>query len=183
VAAGPPDSEWAELRWGFRQVVVNLAPNVWSMTLAKKGSGQPRPRVVRRDRKQVAPIPPPFNEVLARFNAGEFRACVEPLEVLFFADRNTFYQGLLHLVVALLQLKLGMIRGPRIRLASAAELLAPYTPWHRGVEVRGLLAFIRACQERLPEGVVQVTPADVEPLGLPDYRLELTGRPGKEPGR
>jgi uncharacterized protein len=136
--------------------------------------------VVRRDRKRVAALPPPFEEVVARFNAGEFRACVEPLEALFFADRNTFYQGLLHLVVALLQLKLGMIRGPRIRLTSAASLLARYAPWHRGVDVAGLLTFIQACRERLPAGVVQVTPSEVNALGLPGYRLEVTARVEKE---
>ena len=102
---------------------------------------------------------------------------MEPLEVLFFADRNTFYQGLLHLVVALLQTRLGMVRGPRIRFASAGELLTPYAPWHRGIDVSGLLAFIQACRERLPEGVVQVAPAEVDALGLPPYRLELTQRP------
>ena len=103
---------------------------------------RPRARPPRRDRKRVAPIPPPFDEVITRFNQGEYRACVDPLELLFFADRNTFYQGLLHLVVALLQTRLGMVRQPRRRFASAAELLSPYAPWHRGVDVAGLLAFI-----------------------------------------
>jgi hypothetical protein len=158
-------------------------PNYCLMRQAKKSSRAAPLPAVRRDRKRVAAIPPPFDEVVARFNAGEFRACVEPLEVLFFADRNTFYQGLLHLVVALLQLKLGMVRGPRMRLASAAELLAPYSPWHRGVDVAGLLASIQAGRERLPEGVVQVTPGEVKALGLPGYRLVLTVRAGKEPGR
>src|SRR5947209_4675865 len=94
----------------------------------------------------------PCRQVRPRLHidAHEFRACVEPLEALFFADRNSFYQGLLHLVVALLQLQRGMIRGPRIRLASAAALLAPYAPWHRGVDVAGLLASIQACEARLP---------------------------------
>jgi hypothetical protein len=114
---------------------------------------------------------------MSHFNRGEYRACVEPLEVLFFADRNTFYQGLLHLVVALLQTRLGMIRGPRIRFASAAALLRPYAPWHRGLDVSGLLAFIQECLARLPEGVVQFTPAEVETPALPVFRLELTGRP------
>jgi len=104
------------------------------------------------------------------------------LELLFFADRNTFYQGLLHLVVALLQTRLGMVRGPRTRLASAVELLAPYAPWHRGVDVAGLLAFIQACRERLPAGVVELTPAEVEALGLPAWRMELRARPGQGEG-
>src|SRR5205085_12101349 len=105
-------------------------------------------------------------------------ACVEPLEVLFFADRNTFYQGLLHLVVALLQTRRGMVRGPRIRLASAAMLLEPYAPWHRGVDVSGLLSFIHTCLAQLPEDIVEMTPDEVEALQLPVHRLELTQRSG-----
>jgi hypothetical protein len=147
------------------------------MILPKGARRALRVPVVPRDRKRVAPLPPPFDDVVARFNAGEFRECMDPLEVLYFADRNTFYQGLLHLVVALLQLNRGMIRGPRIRLASAAALLAPYAPWHRGIDTAGLLGFIQACRERLPEGVVEMTPAEVEALGLPDYRLQVVGRP------
>lgn len=142
-----------------------------------------KPAAPHRDRKRVVPIPPPFDEVVARFNAGEFRACVEPLEILFFADRNTFYQGLLHLVVALLQTRRGMVRGPRLRFASASGLLAPYAPWHRGVDVGGLLDLIRACLERLPEGVVELGAAEVEALGLPLPRLEITSRPPGGAGR
>jgi predicted metal-dependent hydrolase len=136
----------------------------------------PRPPDPRRDRKRVAPLPPLFAAVVERFNGGEYRACVEPLEELFFADRNTFYQGLLHLTVALLQLRLGMVRGPRIRLASAAELLGPYAPWHRGVDVAALLQEIEACQARLPPEVVQLSAAEIEQLGLTMPRLSLSPR-------
>jgi hypothetical protein len=128
------------------------------------------------DRKRVAPVPPPFDTVIERFNAGDYRACIEPLEVLFFADRNTFYQGLLHLTVALLQARLGMVRGPHIRLASAAALLAPYAPWHRGVEVSSLLGQIEAYRALLPEGVVQMPPEERERLQLPLPLLVLTPR-------
>lgn len=123
-------------------------------------------------------IPPPFDEVIALFNRGEYRACVEPLEILFFADRNTFYQGLLHLVVALLQTRLGMVRGPRLRFASAAELLRPYAPRHRGVDVSGLLSCIDLCLQRLPEGVIQSSAAEIEALELPVPRLTITGAGG-----
>jgi hypothetical protein len=70
-----------------------------------------------------------------------------------------------------------MVRGPRRRLASAAALLAPYAPWHRGVDVAGLLALIEGCLERLPANVVQMSPAEVAALGLPSHRLELTPDP------
>ena len=165
----------------FQQGATFPVSNLSPMTPLERHT-RPRTRPPRRDRKRVAPIPPPFDEVITRFNQGEYRACVDPLELLFFADRNTFYQGLLHPVVALLQTRLGMVRGPRTRLASAAELLAPYAPWHRGVDVAGLLAFIQACRERLPVGVVELTPAEVEALGLPAWRMELTARPGQGEG-
>jgi len=112
--------------------------------------------------------------VVAHFNGGEYRACVEPLEVLFFSDRNTFYQGLLHLVVALLQTRLGMIRGPRLRFASAAELLQPYAPWHRGLDVSGLLSLIDLYLQRLPEGVVRLPTEELEALDLPVPRMTLS---------
>jgi hypothetical protein len=114
--------------------------------------------------------------VIARFNTAEYRTCVEPLEALYFADRNTFYQGLLHLVVALLQLQRGMVRGPRIRLSSAAELLTPYAPWHRGLDVEGLLGLIEKSLDRLPDGIVEMATQEMEALELPVFRLELSVR-------
>jgi hypothetical protein len=130
------------------------------------------------DQARSAPLPQRFDQVMALFNAGEFRACVDPLEELFFADRNTFYQGLLHLVVALLQTRLGLVRGPRIRFGSATELLAPYTPWHRGIDVEALLEFIHACRRQLPEGVIQIPADEAATLALPTYRLHLVEPPG-----
>jgi hypothetical protein len=46
------------------------------------------------------------------------------------------------------------------------------------VDVSGTLRFIQACLARLPIGVVQVTPDEIDALQLPVHRLELTERPG-----
>jgi predicted metal-dependent hydrolase len=159
-----------------RQVVAIRTPNQKLMSSRDPVRIPDRPPNPRRDRKRTAPIPPPFDEVMERFNAGQYRACVELLEELFFADRNTFFQGLLHLVVALLQIRLGMVRGPRIRLASAAELLSPYAPWHRGVDVESLLRAIEACRRRLPEAIVQIPIEEMESLMLPMPQLTLVPR-------
>jgi len=88
-----------------------------------------------------------------RFNAGDYRGCVEPIEALYFARRNTFHQGLLQYVVALLQLKLGLVRTPRRLLGQALELWKPYPAWQEGVDLALLAAHARDLLAVLPEGV------------------------------
>ena len=102
-------------------------------------------------------------------------ACVEPLEVLFFGDRNTFYQGLLHLVVALLQTRLGMVRGPRIRLAMTRGDLERIERLVEGRSSSG--AFYLGSQTALLDGLAAIGARDrveaaVEPLLKPATYLE-----------
>lgn len=106
--------------------------------------------------------PEELAQVRAAFNAGEYRACVEPIEALFFARRNTFHQGLLQYVVALLQLRLGLVRTPRSLLRQALDLWRPYPDWQEGVPLSELRAHARALLERLPEGVHSAPPNEVE---------------------
>lgn len=101
---------------------------------------------------------PEFVDVVARFNAGEYRGCVEPLETLFFADRNTFHQGLLQYVVALHQLRMGLVRSPRRLLRQVLELLSPYPEWQEGVDLTALREHAAAQLAALPQGVVEATP-------------------------
>ncbi len=89
-----------------------------------------------------------FLEFVAHFNQGEYRACVEPLEELWFAQRDDFHKGLIRLVVGLNQMKLGLETGPAFLLRTARELLAPYGPRSHGLDLAALDAFI-ARQEGL----------------------------------
>jgi len=79
---------------------------------------------------------PDLNAARERFAAGDYRGCVEPLEALFFARRNTLHQGLIQYVVALHQLGLGM--APRRLLRGALDLWTPYPDRQEGVPLSAL---------------------------------------------
>lgn len=92
--------------------------------------------------------PAAYRAFVEHFNRGAYRACVEPLEELWFADRNDFYKALIRLVVGLNQIELGLESGPRFLLSTARELLGPYAPCHAGLDIAALDRFI-AEQEAL----------------------------------
>ncbi len=139
----------------------------------KAGPGKPAPaappvvEVLPPTDPAAFVAPPELIEVGARFAAGEYRACVEPIEALFFARRNTLHQGLLQYVVALMQLRRGMVRSPRRLLRQVLELWAPYPAWQEGVDVDAARSHAAALLERLPEGVVEVSGAAVDALWSP----------------
>lgn len=146
----------------------------------KQGPGKPipaSPPVVEvlppTDRGSFV-APPELLEVAERFRAGDYRGCVEPIEALFFARRNTLHQGLLQYVVALLQLRRGMLRSPRRLLRQALELWEPYPNWQEGLDLASLRAHARDLLDRLPSDRVEVSfeeldrwwTAPPEPLGI-----------------
>jgi hypothetical protein len=87
--------------------------------------------------------------------------------VLYFRRRNTFHQALLMYVVALLQLRLGLIRTPRSLLKQALDLWSAYPEWEEGLDLANLRSHARALLDRLPEGVHSVPANDVEEYWLP----------------
>ncbi len=91
---------------------------------------------------------PHYLTFVERFNRGEYRACVEPLEELWFVQRDDFHKGLIRLVVGLNQIKLGLESGPRFLLTTGSELLLPYAPRHAGIDIVALRDFM-AQQEAL----------------------------------
>jgi hypothetical protein len=106
--------------------------------------------------------PPELRTVREHFNRGDFRACVEPIEALYFARRNTLHQGLLQYVVALHQLRLGLVQTPRRLLKQALELWEPYGAWQEGLDLAALRAHAGRLLERLPEGVHSAQGEEVE---------------------
>ncbi|HEY0733645.1 MAG TPA: DUF309 domain-containing protein [Herpetosiphonaceae bacterium] len=95
--------------------------------------------------------PEPYLAFVAHFNRGEYRACVEPLEEIWFARRDDFHKGLIRLVVGLNQIKLGLDSGPRFLLATARELMQPYHPRYGGLDLVALDAWIAGQQARLDQ--------------------------------
>jgi len=86
--------------------------------------------------------PQPYLEFVEHFNRGEYRACVEPLEELWFAERDDFHKALIRLVVGLNQVELGLDSGPRFLLSTARTLLKPYQPAHNGLDLLALNEWI-----------------------------------------
>ena len=89
-----------------------------------------------------------YLQFVEHFNRGEYRACVEPLEALWFAERDDFHKALIRLVVGLNQITLGLDSGPRFLLSTARTLLQPYHPAHNGLDLAALDKWI-AQQEAL----------------------------------
>lgn len=115
--------------------------------------------------------PPELDQIKRHFRAGDYRACVEPIEALFFANRNTFHQGLLKYVVALLQLRLGLVQTPRILLRQALDHFAPYPDWQEGIELAAVREHATHLLSRLPEGPHRASPEEIEQWWLPPPEL------------
>ena len=143
----------------------------------KQGSGRPVPAhppavEVLPPTDPAAWTPPPEVEAIRRrFNAGDYRGCVEPIEALFFARRNTFHQGLLQYVVALLQLRMGLVRTPRRLLCQALEFWAPYPAWQEGFDLAALREHADTLLQRLPTDLDRTTAADAEGWWVTPPRL------------
>lgn len=122
--------------------------------------------------RQTFQDPPELLEIRRRFNAGDYRGCVEPIEALFFARRNTFHQGLLQYTVALHQLGQGLVRTPRRLLRQALALWQPYPGWQEGIDLAALRAHAELLLAHLPEGVAHATPEAVCDWWIAPPRLE-----------
>ncbi len=114
-----------------------------------------------------------FQSFVQLFNQGLYRQALDPIEELWFAEKDPFYQGLVQLTVALNQLfHYRLVSGPKYLLASAEQLLKPYLPRYKGVDIQTIFAYIRQCQEAIRgEGV----PSPVD--DFPRLRLDLTPDP------
>jgi hypothetical protein len=126
----------------------------------------PAPEVLPPTVREGWSDPPELQVCRERFNAGDYRGCVEPIEALFFARRNTFHQGLLQYVVALLQLRLGLVRTPRRLLRQALDLWAPYADWQEGLDIRSLRTHAEALLTSFPEGVHSLPAEEIEALWI-----------------
>ncbi len=102
--------------------------------------------------------PQAYLQFVDHFNRQEYRACVEPLEVLWFAQRDDFHKALIRLVVGLNQINLGLESGPRFLLDTARTLLEPYHPAHNGLDLLALDDWIAAHEAQLSSGKQNAVP-------------------------
>jgi predicted metal-dependent hydrolase len=73
------------------------------------------------------------------------------------AEERDFLQGLVHVTVAWYQAGRGNRVGCERQLEKAARRLSPYTPEHRGMDVADLLAQVKAAQEIVASGALELT--------------------------
>lgn len=99
-----------------------------------------------------------YLQFVASFNRGQYRACLEPLEELWFVERDDFHKALIRLVVALNQIELGLQSGPEFLLRTALALLVPYGAAHGGLDLGALRGFIAAEHAALAEAAPRPAP-------------------------
>ena len=106
----------------------------------------------------MSTYPQAYLQFVDHFNRQAYRACVEPLEVLWFAQRDDFHKALIRLVVGLNQINLGLDSGPRFLLGTARTLLQPYHPTHNGLDLVALDGWIAAHEAQLGAGKQHAVP-------------------------
>src|SRR6266568_7849540 len=68
------------------------------------------------------------------------------------AEERDFFQGLVHVAVAWYQAGRGRPVATTRQLEKAARRLGPFAPTHRGVDVAGVLAQVKAARSRVARG-------------------------------
>lgn len=91
-----------------------------------------------------------FQSFVQLFNQGLYRQALDPIEELWFAEKDPFYKVLVQLTVALNQFfQYRLVSGPSYLLASAERLLKPYLPRYKGVDTQAIFEYIRQCQRAI----------------------------------
>lgn len=92
-------------------------------------------------------VDPRLAEGVRLFNEREFFACHDVLEEVWTEtlEGREFYQGLIHVAVALFHFGEGNLGGARKMAGSAVRYLAPFRPVCRGVDVERLMDDFQLC--------------------------------------
>ncbi|MBE3556888.1 MAG: DUF309 domain-containing protein [Firmicutes bacterium] len=118
-------------------------------------------------------FPEEFLEFCALFNRGVYFEAHEVLEDLWRTDRQDFYKGLIQQAVGLLHLENGNLVGARHLFETSGELLKPYLPTHRGLDLARLRHETCCIVQRLPDAR-RISLEEVAQLGLPRVQLHLS---------
>ncbi|CAH1215057.1 DUF309 domain-containing protein [Paenibacillus sp. JJ-223] len=97
------------------------------------------------------PYEPLYIDYLIYFNRDQdYFECHEALEELWLEkDRDALYKGLLQVAVGLYHFRNGNLRGGRMMLQSALQLLQPYPDDARGIDLGRLVEDVRELAEEL----------------------------------
>jgi hypothetical protein len=109
-------------------------------------------------------MPDAYKAGLEHIRAGRFFEAHEELELTWRAaapEERDFYQGLVHVAVAWYQAGRGNEVGTRRQLEKGLRRLEPYEPVHGGVDVAAIRLQLRAAQERVQRGSLDLAPPTV----------------------
>ncbi len=124
----------------------------------------------------MATYDPRYVEGIRLFNDHEFFACHDVLEDLWgetLGEDRGFYQGLIHVTVALHHFEEGNLGGARKMFESARRYLAPYAPSFGGIDLERLLAQLADCfAELLGADGRYPTGSKLEPARVPVITLD-----------
>ncbi|HWO98392.1 MAG TPA: DUF309 domain-containing protein [Bacillus sp. (in: firmicutes)] len=116
-----------------------------------------------------------YYEFFIKFNEGDYYTCHDLLEDMWMTEKdNLFLKGLLQLTVALYHYGYGNIKGARVMMRTACQYLQPYRPFHWGLNLEQVFAFMEKCLSIFPEHLdfVQFESIGTLPV-LPDLILYL----------
>jgi predicted metal-dependent hydrolase len=102
-----------------------------------------------------------YQRGLALGRAGSYFEAHEAFEAAWRTctdQERDFFQGLVHVVVSSYQRGRGRPRAMESQRQKALRRLAPYTPGHRGLDVRALLAALERAEPDLREHLVESDP-------------------------
>jgi predicted metal-dependent hydrolase len=105
-------------------------------------------------------------------NEADYFEAHEVLEGYWHSDRIDFYKGLIQLAVGLYHLHSGNIAGCRRLFMRSKELLAPYAPKFREIDVARILDYLNDCLKKVPN-VVEMERDEVRALGVKPIQLWL----------
>ena len=105
-------------------------------------------------------------------NEEDYFEAHEVLEGYWHGDRIDFYKGLIQVSVGLFHLGTGNIAGARALLSRAHQLLKPYAPKFRELDVARILNYLEESLGRIPN-VVEMEREEAKALGVEPLRLWL----------
>ena len=115
-----------------------------------------------------------YLEGIRLFNAQEFFECHDVLEDLWndiLGPDRDFYQGLIHVAVALFHFESSNLGGARKMYGSACVYLSGYSPSHLGLNVEKLLGDFETCFAELLAATTYPTGLAIDRERIP--RIDL----------
>lgn len=116
--------------------------------------------------------PEEFLDYLLYMNRQQYFEAHEVLEGYWHGERIDYYKGLIQVAVGLYHLNTGNIAGFRALFTRAQELLTPYRPEFRALNVQRVIDYIEEALAKVPY-VVGMEAAEARALGVQPLQMWL----------